>query len=111
MYITFIIVHCRHGSNLKTLDWSTLLTVTGDDGDFNNITIIIDLLLSLPPTSVACETTFSQMKLIKTSRRTRLRPSTLNNLLLVKLESPKIENFEPEDSINKWLVRNKFSFE
>lgn len=65
---------------------------------------VIDLMLTLPPTSVTCETTFSQMKLIKTSRRTRLQPSTLRDLLVVKLESPDVKAFNPEPAIDHWLV-------
>ena len=66
--------------------------------------LIVDLLNCLPPTSVQCETTFSQMKLIKTSRRTKLRQASLNNILLVKLLSPTVQNFNPQASIDKWLV-------
>ncbi|XP_033757193.1 protein Ycf2-like [Pecten maximus] len=66
--------------------------------------LVIELLHCLPPTSVSCETTFSQMKLIKTSRRISMSNETLNNLLLVKLQSPCIPEFNPKDSIDDWLL-------
>lgn len=75
-----------------------------EDGDFKKVSLVIDLMLSLPPTSVSCETSFSQMKLIKTSRRTRLRSSTLNDLLVVKLESADVGSFSPDEAIDKWLA-------
>ena len=91
----------RNGAELAKKSWCDVYD-SGDD--FRNINIIIDLLQTMPPTSVSCETTFSQMKLIKTSRRTRLRTSTLNSLLLVKLESPAVDKFDPEAAIDKWMV-------
>ena len=66
---------------------------------------LVDLLLALPPTSVPCEQSFSQMKLIKTSRRSRLAGSTLNDLMLVKLESGSIDEFDPEPHVARWEVR------
>ena len=44
---------------------------------------IIDILNCIPSTSVRCETGFSQMKLIKTCRRTKLRGSTLKKSLKI----------------------------
>ncbi|XP_053385073.1 uncharacterized protein LOC128550296 [Mercenaria mercenaria] len=68
------------------------------------IMLVIHLLLSLPPTSVSCETSFSQMKLVKTNRRTRLQAKTLNDLMVVKLQSPGIDKFNPDEGIDKWLT-------
>ena len=93
-------VHSRHGTKLEELSWEELY-----DEEFPLLMTIIDLLQTLPPTSVQCETTFSQMKLIKTSRRTRMRESTLNDLLTIKLSSTSVDTFDPEESINTWLVR------
>ncbi|XP_061190430.1 fibroleukin-like [Saccostrea echinata] len=68
---------------------------------------IFDLLLCIPPTSVKCETTFLQMKFIKTSRRTKLKPSTLNDLLTVKIESSRVEEYDPESALNVWPAIQK----
>jgi hypothetical protein len=81
--------------------WSDIFAKFGEDF---KILPIFDLLLSLPPTSVACETSFSQMKLIKTSRRSRLSGATLNSLMLVKLESPSVEDFDPDKIVDRWVV-------
>jgi hypothetical protein len=78
------------------------------DAEFPQFMLIIEVFNCLPPTSVQCETTFSQMKFIKTSRRTKLSTSTLNSILLVKLLSPSVEQFNPNSSVDKWLVINKF---
>ena len=85
------------------MEWPTVM-MNLDDDDFQNIINVIDLLLSLPPTSVLCETSFSQMKLIKTTRRSSMTSETLNILLTVKLTSPDITQFKAEESVEQWLV-------
>ncbi|KAH3739137.1 hypothetical protein DPMN_045784 [Dreissena polymorpha] len=76
--------------------------------DFPNINLIIDLVQSLPPTSVSCETSFSQMKLIKTARRLNMKDTTLNSLMQTKLLSSDVAGFDPNPVIDYWLV-NKFA--
>ncbi|KAH3804966.1 hypothetical protein DPMN_133258 [Dreissena polymorpha] len=58
----------------------------------------------IEPTSVSCETSFSQMKLVKTSRRKKLGQATLDNLLQIKLVTPDISGYDPEESIYQWLT-------
>ena len=83
------------------LNWEAL-----HDDSCQNIMMIIDLLLSLPPTSVSCETSFSQMKLIKTSRGARLASSTLDNLMQIKLNTAEVGQYDPQEAIDQWLVSN-----
>lgn len=95
------LLYKRHGSAIHSVQWPA---VHQEFGDLKDILILTDLLLSLPPTTVTCETSFSQMKLIKTSRRARLSERSLNALMRVKLESPEIECFDPEVIVDRWLV-------
>ena len=74
------------------------------DNDYPMMMLIIELLQCIPPTSVSCETTFSHMKLIKTSRRTRLNNTTLNTLLAVRLLTPDVDNYDPTPAIDMWMV-------
>lgn len=101
MSLSIVNIIYRYGNDIHTNSWSDMYT-----SDFPLMMVIIAVLGCLPPTSVSCETTFSQLKLIKTSRRTRLKSSTLNDIILVKLESPVVEKFDPQSSIDKWLVIN-----
>ena len=68
------------------------------------ILLIIDLLSALPPTSVPCEQSFSQLKSIKTSWRSKLSGSTLDNLMLVKMEAESIRTFDPEPQVESWEI-------
>ena len=85
-----------------TLSWDKVFGYAGDS--CLNIMKLIDLLLSLPPTSVTCERSFSHMKLLKNKRRGRLNNQTLDNLMVVKLESDDIRSFDPKDAIQRWNV-------
>ncbi|XP_060584892.1 uncharacterized protein LOC132740865 [Ruditapes philippinarum] len=86
---------------MSSLSWKTVLQ---ENCDFQQIALVIDVMLTIPSTSVKCETAFSQLKLLKTCRRSKLGTSVLNDLMIVKLQSPSIANFDPEDAIEKWLA-------
>ncbi|XP_067670765.1 zinc finger protein 862-like [Haliotis asinina] len=96
------ILYKRFVSNLPQQKWTDIHRQFSEQ--FSEILVLMDLLQSLPPTSVSCEASFSQMKLIKTSRRCRMRQSTLNTLMTVKLHAPSITDFDPEKAIDRWLV-------
>ena len=106
MYIDIRIVYqvlssvFRFRKDLVSISWEKML----DSKDFPNIVKVIDLILTLPSTSVKCETAFSQLKLLKTCRRSSLTSDVLNNLMAVKLLAPPIQEFNPADSIETWLV-------
>ena len=49
------------------------------------------------------------MKLIKTNARNRTKTSTLTDLMMVKLSSPNIKEFNPDRCIQAWLNGGKRS--
>ena len=71
----------------------------------DNILAMLDLVNSLPPTSVRNECAFNQMKLMKTDRRHKLPNRHLNDCMLIRLQSPSIKEFNPDAAIEKWMVR------
>ena len=44
------------------------------------------------------------MKLVKSLRRCKMANSTLDDVMVVKLQSPDIEAFEPKEAIERWMV-------
>ena len=44
------------------------------------------------------------MKLVKSLRRGKMANSTLDDVMVVKLQSPHIEVFEPKEAIERWMV-------
>jgi len=59
-------------------------------------------LFCLPATSAEVERGFSQLKLVKTNCRSRMKSSTLSDQLMLILESPDIKDFDPEPAIHLW---------
>ena len=69
---------------------------------FPNCLQLFDLLLSLPASSAVCERGFSQMKIIKNEYRNRMGNSSLCDLILIKLHSPEVADFDPCQAIHYW---------
>ncbi|XP_014668748.1 PREDICTED: zinc finger protein 862-like isoform X2 [Priapulus caudatus] len=63
---------------------------------------LVDLILSLPATSAVCERGFSIMKIMKTSLRNKLKASSMTQIMLIRMHSASIEEFDPTPAIHKW---------
>ena len=92
----------RYREKMQQVTCQTIYTL--GDG-FENCLALIDLLRTLPSTSVKNEISFSIMKLTKGKRRPRMNPSTVNDLMTVSLMSPPVTEFDPTKSIEHFLVR------
>ena len=69
-----------------------------------NVLAVIDLILTMSPTSVECERGFSTMKLIKSDWRNRLNNTKLNDLMRIILQCPEIGEFDPEPAVDLWYT-------
>ena len=65
---------------------------------------LIDLIITLPSGSVKAERGFSQMNIMMTDWRSRLRDTSLTDQLTVVLASPGIEEYNPEDAVHLWVT-------
>lgn len=97
------LVYKRFGNRIDDVSWESVHYGFRQNG-LSNVLGLMDLLHSLPPTSVQNETSFNQMKLIKTDRRHRLSQKHLNDLMMIRLQSPSIMDYDPTTAINKWMV-------
>ncbi|XP_062614636.1 uncharacterized protein LOC134276393 isoform X1 [Saccostrea cucullata] len=93
----------RFSGKLRDVSWEDVFNSFSDCG-VSNVLNIIDLVLSLPPTSVINETAFNQMKLLKTERRHRLSNQHLNDCMVIRLESAQIMDFDPQPAIDRWML-------
>ena len=98
-----ILQFLRFKDRLGAVTWADIWNAFGECG-VRSILLLIDLVLSLPPTSVNNEASFNQMKLIKTDRRQRLSNEHLNDCMLVRLESAEIASYDPTPAVEKWMV-------
>jgi hypothetical protein len=69
---------------------------------YPNILAVIDLILTMAPSSAQAERGFSQLKLVKTNIRSRLGQSSLNNALAIKFLSADIKDYDPKNAIDHW---------
>ena len=67
-----------------------------------NVLSLIDLVLTIPATSVEAERGFSVMKRVKTDFRNKLANPALNDLLRIILVSPAEVGFDPLPAIQHW---------
>ena len=58
--------------------------------------------LTFPVNTTACERGFSQVKLIKTGLRNRLKKETLNNLMLIAVEGESVADFPYDEALKHW---------
>ena len=90
----------RHGNDLTSTSWQTINREFV--GEARSVLLLIDLLLSIPATSVEAERGFSTMKLVKTDFRSKLSNTALNSLLRIVLLSPTETEFDPTPAIEHW---------
>lgn len=69
---------------------------------FSNILGVIDLILTMSPSSAEAERGFSQLKLLKTNLRSKMNQQTLNHCLGIKLLAPNVKTFDPTEAIQRW---------
>ena len=80
-------------------DWQTVGKKFKEE--LPNILAVVNLILSIPPSSAEAERGFSQLKLVKSNLRSNLDQKTLNNLLAVKMLAS-VETYNPAKAIEHW---------
>ena len=81
--------------------WYTLHTCS-DASKWPNILTLCQLIFSLPFSTSRVEQVFSQLKLIKTNRRTNLHNDTLHALLEICVEGHLLPHFNADAAIDLW---------
>ena len=94
--------YCSH--NVHQLTWKEINRIVLPQ--CSAILGIIDLLLSIPASSAQCERGFSHMKKIKSEYRSSLTMQCMNSLMLIKLHSSDIDEFDPAPAIHCWNTSN-----
>ncbi|XP_014678519.1 PREDICTED: zinc finger protein 862-like [Priapulus caudatus] len=67
-----------------------------------NLFTLVDYLLTLPSSSVDAERGISSMKQIKNDWRSRLGDCNLSDLMMVSMETPSVDQFDPMPTIHHW---------
>ena len=72
-----------------------------DETAFPNIRVLLQLALTLPITSCESERSFSQLKLIKTSRHSTMAEYRLSALALIKINQARLEKLRSSSKMAK----------
>ena len=67
-----------------------------------NILGLVQLLFCLPVSNGHVEQVFSQLKIIKTERRTELAENRLDSLLRIATSGSNMSNWDPTHAMNLW---------
>ena len=74
-----------------------------DAKKWTNVLTLVELLFCLPVSNGHLEQVFSQIKLIKTNRRTCLGENTLDQLIRINVEAPPLSEWDASCALDLWL--------
>lgn len=91
--------------NRGTLEaYESLMGVGGDDKEnIKHILPLVNIMLTISPSTAECERGFSAMNKIKTGSRTSMSQDTLKNLMRISIDGPTLEEYKATDSVVHWL--------
>ena len=78
------------------------LQVCPDSCHWPNLLLLCELVFSLPFSNGRVEQIFSSLKVLKTTNRTSLRTSTLDDLLEIFVEGPPLSCFSADQAVELW---------
>jgi hypothetical protein len=91
--------------SLSTMEYQSVwwrLFHAPNSSEWSNVLCLASLLFSLPVSNGKLERTFSQLNLIKSSKRTSLGSGTLDDLLVLNADKLPLQEFSPESAIDLW---------
>ncbi|XP_060786920.1 zinc finger protein 862-like [Neoarius graeffei] len=87
--------------------WEMILTREPYCTDFKNVLHLVQIMLVLPVSAAVCERGFSTQKRIKSDARASLHPSTVGDLIRIRVEGPSLEDFDTRESVAAWFSQGQ----
>lgn len=87
--------------------WQTFLTKVPYKDNFKDVLNLVEIVLVLPISAAQCERAVSAQNRIKSSVRSSLTTSMLEDLIRISSEGPPAVEFDPSASIDRWFSRDK----
>ena len=100
-----VVVYATQFISLSTTEYHSVwwrLFHAPNSSEWSNVSILASLLFSLPVSNGKLERTFSQVNLIKCSKRSSLGHDSLNDLLTLNTDKVPLQEFSPEAAIDLW---------
>ena len=73
----------------------------------SNILVLVQLLLTLSPSTASCERGFSCMNRVKNSQRTCLQNDVLNDLIQLSADGCEVNEYSPDKALEYWYFSAK----
>ena len=65
---------------------------------------LFEFMMTISPSTSACERGFSRMNYLKSKYRSTLSQTSFDNQLMIMQEGPKLDDFNPSEAVNHWLT-------
>nr|XP_056704207.1 zinc finger protein 862-like [Euleptes europaea] len=88
--------------NVRRITWD--LVNSDYSHKYPNILALVDLVLALPASSDEAARGFCQMKLTMMQRRPKLMLESMTDLMIIQMNSPDINNFDPQKAVQLWNI-------
>ena len=82
-------------------------TLFGVTFSFKDILHLVEILLVLPISAAGCERMVSSQNRIKSSLRASLKTTSLEGLIRISAQGPRLEEFDPVPSVKRWFARDR----
>ncbi|MBZ3886180.1 Sperm flagellar protein 2 [Sciurus carolinensis] len=93
--------------NIRKLTWDFVNSIYSHK--YPNVLMLVDLVLALPASSAEAERGFRQVKRTKSHMHTKINAESMTDVLIIQLNSPDINNFDPRKAIHLWNMRTPSS--
>ena len=100
-----IVEYAKRYLNLVQDDYKVIwwkLFNAPDSTKWTNILAVVELLFCLPVSNGHLERVFSQLKLIKSERRTCLGEDRLDQLIRINVEAPVLSQWDASNAVDLW---------
>ena len=87
--------------------WKTFLSKDPYKSDLTDILHLVEILLILSISAAGCERMVSSQNRIKSSLRASLKTRSLEGLIRISAQGPRLEEFDPVPSVNHWFARDQ----
>ena len=97
------VLKLRHSS---LLDIFSDITCRNSE-DIRGMIVLLQIMMTISPSTAACERGFSCMNREKTTLRTGLTEGTLDDIMRINIDGSELDNFESNVHVSAWLASAK----
>ncbi|XP_077862484.1 zinc finger protein 862-like, partial [Saccoglossus kowalevskii] len=101
--------YCKTHRSQTLLDVYSIILQSANDVISAPVKKLLEYMLTVSPSTSACERGFSKVNVIKTELRTRLNHNNFQNQLFVMSEGPDLADYNPDPAIVEWLLSSSTS--